>query len=43
MSEHKNFFARAYDAMVEARKRQAEYEVAHYRHMFEFDAPKNGR
>lgn len=43
MSEHKNFFARAFDAMVEARKRQAEHEMAVYRRMFEYDGTKSGR
>jgi hypothetical protein len=34
MAEHKNFFRTMYDAMVESRTRQAEREVAHYRHAF---------
>lgn len=37
MVEHKNFFRTIYDAMVESRTRQAEREVAHYRHDFKFD------
>lgn len=43
MIQNKNFFARALDAMVESRKRQAEYELARYRQMFELETPKVGR
>ena len=37
MSAHKNIFRSVFDAMIESRARQAEREVAFYRHSFKID------
>ena len=42
MTEKRNAFQRAFDAVVESRMRRAEHEVATYREMFEIDTPRKG-
>lgn len=42
MTDKKNAFQRAYDAVVESRMRRAEHEVAIYRDMFDFNSPRKG-
>ena len=39
----KGFWARAFDAMVESRMRQAERELSMYRHLLPADSLNNGR
>ena len=40
MREHKNFFRAAFDAMIEARSREAERMVAYYKSTVDLDAPE---
>lgn len=43
MTEAKTFFARAVDALLESRMRQANHQVALYQQSIEADVPKKGR
>lgn len=43
MTEKKNAFQRAFDAVIESRMRRAAHEVAIYHEMFDTDMPRKGR
>ena len=38
MTARKSFFRKALDAMIDARTREAERHIAHYRHLISVDA-----